>query len=72
MSLAQTPSKSTSLARFESLKIVADDGAAYDRFGRSVAAFGDTLVVGAYYDNDNEDNSGSAYYIYYIDIQTKE
>ena len=40
--------------------------------GRSVAAFGDTLVVGAYYDNDNEDNSGSAYYIYYIDIQTKE
>ena len=66
MSLAQTPSKSPSLARFESLKIVADDGAAYDRFGRSVAAFGDTLVVGA-----NEDNSGSAY-IYYIDIQTKD
>ena len=37
------------------------DGAAGDRFGRSVALSGDTAVVGAFRDGDNGNSSGSAY-----------
>lgn len=32
-----------------------------DSFGKSVAIFGDNVVVGAYREDDNGDNSGSAY-----------
>ena len=44
-------------------KLVASDGAANDNFGYSVAVSGDgnTVVVGAYLDDDNGSNSGSAY-----------
>jgi len=42
-------------------KITASDGAAGDYFGSSVAVSGDTALVGAYYDDDNGDRSGSAY-----------
>jgi len=43
-------------------KLTADDGAAGDVFGYSVAVYGDTAVIGAYGDDaDNGDNSGSAY-----------
>ena len=42
-------------------KLVANDGAAYDYFGASVALDGDTLVVGAYWDDDKGSNSGSVY-----------
>jgi hypothetical protein len=42
-------------------KLVADDGAAYDRFGKSVALSGNTAVLGAYLDDDNGEDSGSAY-----------
>jgi hypothetical protein len=42
-------------------KLTASDGAAEDRFGRSVAISGDTVVVGAHGDDDNGTNSGSAY-----------
>ncbi|NNG02371.1 MAG: hypothetical protein HKM93_23545 [Desulfobacteraceae bacterium] len=42
-------------------KITAADGATGDNFGYSVSISEDTLVVGAYMDNDNGDNSGSAY-----------
>jgi hypothetical protein len=42
-------------------KLTAGDGAAGDRFGTSVSIGGDTMVVGAYLDDDKEDNSGSAY-----------
>jgi len=42
-------------------KLTASDGAADDWFGYSVAICGDTLVVGAYDDDDNGDNAGSAY-----------
>ena len=42
-------------------KLTADDGAANDEFGISVAVDGDTIVVGAYQDDDNGDLSGSAY-----------
>ena len=42
-------------------KLVAADGADYDKFGSSVAISGDTAIVGAYGDDDNGDDSGSAY-----------
>ncbi len=42
-------------------KIVASDGVTGDVFGNSVTISGNTLVVGAYGDDDNGDNSGSAY-----------
>jgi len=42
-------------------KITASDGAADDRFGWSVAVSGDTAIVGAYLDDDNGSNAGSAY-----------
>ena len=42
-------------------KLLPDDGAASDRFGWSVAISGATAIVGAFGDNDNGDDSGSAY-----------
>ena len=45
----------------ESAKLMPSDGAAYDYFGYRVAIDGDTVVVGAYGDDDSGDASGSAY-----------
>jgi len=42
-------------------KLTASDAAPADKFGSSVSIDGDYAIVGAYYDDDNEDNSGSAY-----------
>ncbi len=42
-------------------KLLADDGAAFDWFGRSVAISGTTAIVGAPVDADNGAFSGSAY-----------
>ena len=42
-------------------KLTAADGAADDYFGRSVSISGDTLVVGAFCDDDKGFCSGSAY-----------
>jgi len=42
-------------------KVTADDGAASDFFGISVALSGDTAVIGAYGDDDRAGSSGSAY-----------
>jgi hypothetical protein len=42
-------------------KLLASDGAADDWFGWSVAIDGDTVVVGAYGDDDKGSNSGSVY-----------
>jgi hypothetical protein len=42
-------------------KLTASDGASYDYFGSSVSISGDTVVVGAHNDDDNGDDSGSAY-----------
>jgi len=41
--------------------LTADDGAADDYFGYSVSVNGETMVIGAYGDDDNGSNSGSAY-----------
>jgi len=45
----------------EQQKLTALDGAADDRFGTSVAISGDTVVIGAPFDNDMGGDSGSAY-----------
>ena len=42
-------------------KLTASDGAEWNQFGRSVSVSGNTIVVGAEYDNDNGVSSGSAY-----------
>ena len=42
-------------------KLTASDGYAYDYFGRSVSISGNGIVVGAYFDDDNGAESGSAY-----------
>ena len=42
-------------------KLTADDGAEGDWFGSSVALDGDVVVIGAQYDDDNGDDSGSVY-----------
>ena len=42
-------------------KLLASDGAADDHLGYAVSISGDTVVVGAYGDDDNGDASGSAY-----------
>ena len=47
--------------RVETAKLIASDAAASDEFGSSVAVSGDTVVVGAYLDDDNGDDSGSVY-----------
>jgi hypothetical protein len=52
---AQTP------VQLELQKLLASDGAANDLFGRSVAVSGDVAVIGASLDDDNADDSGSAF-----------
>jgi hypothetical protein len=42
-------------------KLIASDGAAGDQFGESVSISGDYAIVGAAYDDDKGDRSGSAY-----------
>ena len=42
-------------------KITPNDGTAGDFFGYSVSLSGDTVIVGSYLDDDNGNNSGSAY-----------
>jgi len=40
------------------LKILPSDGAAFDNFGHAVAISGNTVVIGALFDNDKGDRSG--------------
>jgi len=49
----------------EQQKLTASDAAAGDRFGVSVAVFGDTTVVGASLNDDAGNDSGSAY-VYFV------
>ena len=44
----------------EQQKLIASDGEAWDQFGSSVAVDGDTVVIGAW-DDDNGESSGSVY-----------
>ncbi|HUU94988.1 MAG TPA: M43 family zinc metalloprotease [Phycisphaerae bacterium] len=45
----------------QTAKLTASDGADYDSLGYSVALSGERALVGAYHDDDNGDDSGSAY-----------
>ncbi|KAJ8603553.1 hypothetical protein CTAYLR_004877 [Chrysophaeum taylorii] len=45
----------------EVAKLSASDESAFDSLGTTVAIFGDTIVVGAYGDNDENSNEGAAY-----------
>ena len=45
----------------EQAKLLPGDGALGDRFGTSVSISGDTVVVGAPFDDDNGSSAGSAY-----------
>ena len=45
----------------EQTKLTAPDGAAYDWFGYAVSINGDYAAIGAHWDDDNGNNSGSAY-----------
>ena len=47
-------------AQISEFKISASDGAADDRFGNSVSISGDYAVAGAYLDDDNGTETGSA------------
>jgi len=48
----------------EQAKIIASDGDTEDFFGYSVSIAGDYAIVGVYGDDDNGNNSGSAYIFY--------
>ncbi len=45
----------------QTAKLVPGDGASDDRFGHAVAISGTIAIVGAFNDDDDEDDSGSAY-----------
>lgn len=45
----------------EETKLTPEDGAAEDRFGCAVAISGDVVAIGAYMDDGNVEDSGSAY-----------
>jgi FG-GAP repeat len=47
--------------RTQVAKLMAHDGEMGDSFGNSVAISGDTAIVGAWFDDDNGEDSGSAY-----------
>ena len=52
----------------QQVKLLASDGAFGDIFGWSVSLYGDTALIGAYGDDDNGDDSGSAYMFNYSDL----
>ena len=49
-------------------KITPNDGAVSDQFGFSVSVSGDTVIVGSYLDDDNGNNSGSAYVFEFLEL----
>ena len=53
--------KRTGTSWAEEAKLLASDRATDDQFGVSVSISGDYAVVGAVFDDDNGDGSGSAY-----------
>ncbi|RRJ98079.1 PEP-CTERM sorting domain-containing protein [Opitutaceae bacterium TAV4] len=61
---------SVTTATYESVKLLASDGAKDDYFGTSVSLSGDSALVGAFYDDDKGTDSGSAYYYKGLDGKT--
>ena len=61
LALAANTGRIEADAPYIETKILADDGAASDLFGYSVAVSGDTAVVGTIRDDDNGSDSGSVY-----------
>jgi hypothetical protein len=55
------PQSSTTGIWSETQKLLASDGAAGDEFGIYTSLDGDTAIIGANWDDDNGNNSGSAY-----------
>jgi len=55
------PLQIASLLSTQQPKLLASDGAAYDRFGHSVAVSGDTAVVGADRNDEKGPDAGAAY-----------
>jgi hypothetical protein len=53
--------KRNSTSWIEEAKIIASDGEQFDHFGESVSIDGNHAIIGAYWDNDNGKDSGSAY-----------
>ncbi len=53
--------KNSTSSNWTQKKLTASDGAADDWFGHSVSVYNNTAVIGAFYDDDNGSNSGSAY-----------
>nr|NQU89873.1 FG-GAP repeat protein [Bacteroidota bacterium] len=49
----------------EMQKITANDGTSWNKFGQSVAIFGNTAIIGAYGDNDKGESAGAAYVFQY-------
>ncbi|MCH7869607.1 MAG: FG-GAP repeat protein, partial [Myxococcales bacterium] len=59
--LSLIPAPAAALAVTEDATLMASDAAADDRFGAAVSISGDTALIGAYLDDDNGSDSGSAY-----------
>ena len=53
-------------ASYDESKLIASDGAAYDKFGEMVSIFGDNIAIGAHRDDTNANDSGSVY-VYHWD-----
>ncbi len=56
----------------EQQKLVAPDGAAYDDFGYSVSVSGDTVVVGAYWDDVGANAGQGSAYLFSADLIFKD
>jgi len=52
--------------------VIASDGEEVDNFGYSVSIDGNNTIIGAYGDNDNGENSGSAYVFKYDGVSWNE
>ncbi|MBI9020340.1 MAG: PEP-CTERM sorting domain-containing protein [Verrucomicrobia bacterium] len=59
-------------APLDAAKLQASDGSAYDAFGRSASLSGSAGLVGAYRDDDNGNDSGSAYLFRNLDTATED
>ncbi|MCP3928587.1 MAG: T9SS type A sorting domain-containing protein [Bacteroidetes bacterium] len=53
--------KRTGTTWIQEAKLIPDDGAAGDQFGVRIAINEDCIIIGAEFDDDNGENSGSAY-----------